>query len=194
VEHQIPWRVSLLGRGNLLIAVAIPVNACSNVLAAMGVFSVERAGDSILFTMLLGALLAYLSWTSGRGILQARPWAFQRTCTAGGITFGYTIAGILEMAMSGRDRTLLILFRHRSEDWWDWSFSLFQNSALREIPLMAWWVIGVGTVLRHRLPGAPARLWDRASQGLGLVFCYTWIGGTARSLQMCLDTGLSSQR
>jgi hypothetical protein len=178
----------------MLIGVILPIGAIANVLAALRVFSVDWAGDSIVLTMVLGVLLGYLSWSSGRGILLGRPWAFQKTCIAGGMIFGYTIVGILVMATSGRDRVLLILIRHGSEDWWDWSLSHFQHSALREIPLMAWWVLGVGTIFRHPLPGAPPKLWDRASAAIGLVFCYTLIGMGARFIHVLFDTALSSQR
>ena len=84
MAHQLPWGVRVLGWGNIVIGIILPLGACMNVLAALKVFSVDWAGDSVILTLVLGALLGYLSWSSGRAILLARPGAFERTCTAGG--------------------------------------------------------------------------------------------------------------
>ena len=194
MDRKGEWRIQVLGWGNVVIGVAAPVTAAVNVLAAMGVFSVEWAGQSVFLTAFLGATLGYLNGSSGWSILRGRPDAFGRSCIAGGLTFGYTIVGILVMATSGRDRALLILIRHGSENWWDWSLSHFQNSALRELPLMAWWVLGFGTLLRYRLAGAPERMSDRAVQGLSATFLLALLGAALRQAHLILDTMLYSQR
>ncbi len=188
------WRLSLLGWGSMLVGAAMPLGAFMNVLVAMQFFSLDWAGDSIFLTVLLGSVLGYVNWSCGRGILSARLWAFDRSCVAGGMTFGYTVFGIVEMATSGRDRTLLILIRHGSENWWDWSFSHFQNSALRETPFLAWSVMGIGAILRYPMPGAPDRFWSRVTRALGLIPGFIVIGMAGRSLHLAFDSLLSSQR
>jgi hypothetical protein len=189
-----PWRVKVLAWGNVAIGFATPIAVGVNLLAALGVFSVEWAKGSIILAILLGSILGYLTWSSGCDILWARPRAFNRTCVAGGLTFGYTFMGILIMRTAGIDRGLEILIRHGSQDWWNWSLSHFQNSALREIPLMAWWVLGLGTVARHQIRGAPKKTRDRIIKGLGLAFGCAIVGGLARVIQLAQDTLLSSQR
>lgn len=188
------WRVAVLGWGNLVIGALIPLSAGINVLAAMRVFRVAWAGESIFLTAFLGAVLGSLHWVSGRNILKERAGAFVWSCVAGGLTFGYTVLGIHVMATSGRDRSLLILIRHGSEDWWDWSLSHFQNSALREIPVLAWWVLGFGTLIRYRLLGASERLRDRAVEGLCFGVFFGAIGAILRLYHLFMDTMLVSQR
>jgi hypothetical protein len=189
-----PWRVRVLAWGNVAIGFATPIAVGVNLLGALGVFSVEWARGSIILAILLGSILGYLTWSSGCDILRARPRAFNRTCVAGGLTFGYTFMGILIMRTAGIDRGLEILIRHGSQDWWNWSLSHFQNSALREIPLMAWWVLGLGTVVRYQIPGAPKNTWDRIVKVLGLALGCAMVGGLARVIQLAEDTLLSSQR
>lgn len=195
MQQTTPWRVWVLAWGNVVIGVAFPIAAFTNILAALRVFTVDWAGESVVLTAILGAVLGFLHWSSGWGILRSRPWAYQRTCATEGMAFGYTMAGILEMATSGRDRSLLILIRHGSEDWWNWSFSHFQNSVFREFPIMAWCVLGIGTILRYPLPGCPKSPWDRITGALGMVFSFTVIGVIARAIHMGVDGQiLSSQR
>jgi hypothetical protein len=184
----------VLGWGNLVIGIATPIGVGGNILTALGVFSVEWARGSIFVATLLGSMLGYLTWSSGRDILRARPRAFSRTCIAGGLTFGYTFMGIVIMRTAGIDRGLEILIRNGSEEWWNWTLSHFQNSALREIPLLAWWVLGLGTVVRYQIPGAPKKTWDRTIKLLGPALGYAIVGGLARVIQLAQDTLLSSQR
>jgi hypothetical protein len=102
--------------------------------------------------------------------------------------------GILIMTTAGIDRGLEILIRHGSEDWWDWSLSHFQNSALRETPLLPWWELGLGTVVRFQLPRAPKTTRERMIEGLGLAFICAVVGGLTRAIQLAQDTLLGSQR
>jgi|SRR5579862_3895440 len=194
MDQEHPWRVSVLGWGNLVLGIAIPTFAWINVLAALGVFSVQWAGEAMILTALLGSALGCLHLASGWTILKGRPAALGWSILAGGLTFGYTVLGILEMSTAGRDGLLLILIRHGSEDWWDWSFSHFQNSALREIPLMAWWVIGFGTLARYPVPGSPKMVWERLFRIGGWGFFLALFGAIARLFQLTVDTSLYSQR
>jgi hypothetical protein len=189
-----PWRVTLLGAGNLVLGVLIPVACWVNVLAASQVFSAQWAGEPMVFTAILGSLLGVLHWASGRAVLGGKVGAFRLCCLAGGLTFGYTLFGILVMATVGRDRSVLILIRHGSETWWDWSLSHFQNSALREFPVVIWWVIGFGTLVRHRLPGSPGTPWRRLSGILGWGFFLALAGAFLRQFQLLTDTSIYSQR
>jgi hypothetical protein len=194
MERRRHWRVTLLGRGNLVIGIATPVVLLINILGALKVFSIEWAAGSIVIASLVGSILGYLTWRSGRALLRGDPAAFGGTCVAGGLSLGYTVAGIWIMTTAGIDRGLEILIRHGSEDWWNWSLSHFQNSSLREIPLMAWWVLGLGTILRYRLAGAPEKTGDRMSSGLWRILPCALAGGIARIIQLAQDTLLASQR
>jgi hypothetical protein len=173
---------------------ATPLGVLINILAALKVFSVEWAKGSIAIATLVGSVLGYLTWSSGRSLLRGDAAAFRRTCLAGGLSLGYTIAGIWIMTTAGIDRGLEILIRHGSENWWNWSLSHFQNSSLLEIPLMTWWVLGLGTVLRYRLSGGPQTGKDRLAQGLWLILLCMVGGGVARLIQLAQDTLLASQR
>lgn len=193
VPHQ-PWRIEVLARGNLFLAIVIPAAGWMNVLGALRAFSATYAGEPMVFTAILGTILGGLHWISGRSIRNAHPRAFLSSLIAGGLTFGYTVFGMLVMATEGRDRLLLILIRHSSENWWDWSFSHFQNSSLREIPLMAWWVFGFGTLGRYRLPGSPQTMTDRFIQ-IGAMGFFLAVGGAiVRWYQIMSDVMLYSQR
>ncbi|MBI3855570.1 MAG: hypothetical protein HY293_07740 [Planctomycetes bacterium] len=183
-----------LGWGNLALGLAAPLSIAFNILAALDVFSVEWAGRSIVLSTLLGAFIGWMTWRSGRRILDRHPEAFSATCIAGGGSLGYTIVGILVMATAGRDRALEILIRHGSENWWDWSLSHFQNSSLREIPILTWWVYGIGTVIRFRLPGSATCVRERFVAAVGLSFFCALMGAIARFAQLAQDTLLSSQR
>lgn len=194
LRPRYPLRVKALLWGNLAIGVLTPIGNGFNILGALGVFSVEWAAGSILCAVVFSSVLGYLTWTSGWRILDAHPNAFQRTCVAGGLTLGYTGTGILILTTAGIDRGLEILIRHGSQDWWNWSLSHFQNSGLREIPLLAWWIFALGTVVRYRLQGASGRMWDRFTEMLFDVSIYVIAGYFARVIQLAKDTLLSSQR
>jgi hypothetical protein len=193
VAPKQPWRVPLLGWGNQVIGVLLPIGSASHILSGLEVFSWTWARESIILTALLGLGLGYLNWSAGRAVLKRRDWAFQRTCTAAGMMIGYSAVGMLIFAGQGLDGTLLIVIRHGSENWWNWSLDHFQNSAIQEIPLLAWSVFSVGTVVRHRLPGAPARLGERLGLAVGICFCFVVIGGLVRPLHLGAGM-LSSQR
>jgi hypothetical protein len=194
VAPKQPWRVPLLGWGNQVVGVLIPIGAVSNIVTGLRVYSFDWAWDSVLVAALLGLGLGYLHWSSGRAVLRGRPWAFQRTCMAGGMMIGFTAAGMLILAAQRLDHSLLVFIRHGSDHWWDWSFDHFQNSALREMPVLAWEVCALGTVVRHRLPGAPAFIRERLGLAVALSFCYVVMGGIARHLQLGTGALLSSQR
>lgn len=194
MKRKAPWRVRVLGWGNLALGVATPLGIWFNILAALRVFSVDWAGGSIVIATLLGAVIGCLTGRSGWGILHARPWAFKATCMAGGLTLGYTCMGIMILVSSDYGRGLEILIRHGSEDWWDWSLSHFQNSAVREIPMLAWWILGFGTMIRFRHPGWPGSARERFAHGFPLVFCFLLIGAISRTFQLAQDHLLSSQR
>jgi hypothetical protein len=183
-----------MGWGNLALGIATPIAILSNIVAGLEVFSLSWAGDAIFLAIILGSILGYLTGRSGWGILKGKPWAFRRTCIVGGLTLGYTFTGILVMVTQGIDRGLPVLFRHGSENWWDWTLSHFQNSPLREIPLFIWWVLVLVTVLQYRLYGAPETTRDRIVQGVRLIFWMSVFGLFARLLQMSQDSLLSSQR
>jgi len=189
-----PWRLKVLAWGNLFIGVITPIGVVLNILAALEVFSAEWASGSILLAAFFGAIFGYLTGRSGWGILHRQIWAYKTTCIAGGFTLGYVIFGISIMTISGRDRGLEILIRHGSQDWWNWSLSHFQHSVLREIPLLVWWVLGLGTLVRYPLPWGPKALKDRVIDGLGPVAGYGLLGCIARCFQLAQDTLLSSQR
>jgi len=194
MDEPIPWRVRVLGWGNIFIGVVTPVGIALNILSALRVFSLEWAGGSIGLAAVLGAVLGFLSWRSGRSLLKGHPGAYRWTLIAGSLTLGYTFVGILVMVTCGIDRDLLILMLNGSNYWWNWSLSHFQSSALREIPVLVWWVVGLGTLVRHPVPGAPVRLADRLVSVTTGVFCLGMIGGFARILQMSQDVLLSSER
>lgn len=183
----------LLGWGNVALGLGTPLSIGFNILAALDVFSFEWARGNIFIATLLGAVLGSLSWRSGWEILNSRASSLTTTCIAAGLTLGYTGMGILIMTTAGIDRGLQILIRHGSEDWWDWTLSHFQNSCLLEIPVFAWWLLGLCTVIRYRLPGWPEKTWDRLIRGLTLAFCFIVIGAMSRSFQMANDL-LASQR
>jgi hypothetical protein len=193
-EQPPHWRVRVLAWGNLALAAATPIGVLVNILAALNVFSVEWAQGSIFLASLFGLVLGTVTGASGWAIRRNRPGAFKLTCIAGGLTVGYTVMGISTMLTAGLDRTLEILIRHGSDNWWDWSLSHFQNSVLRETPILAWWILALGTAVRFRLPGAPEKMKDRVGNGLVVVFVCAMVGGIARFLQLAQDTLLSSQR
>lgn len=188
------WRVTLLGWGNQVIGIATAIGVLVHVLAALKVFSLEWAAVSIVLASILGSILSYLTWRSGRALLRGEAGAFRRTCIAGGMSLGYSLAGIAILTSAGIDRDLEILIRHGSDDWWDWSLSHFQSPSLVEIPLMAWWIVGLGTVLRFRLPGGPEKGRDRVSDGLWLVLPFALVGCMARLIQLAQDTSLYISR
>lgn len=189
-----PWRIPLLGWGNQVVGVLAPIGAFSNILQGLRVFSFRWAGEDIVLTTLLGLGLGYLHWSSGRAVLHRRPWAYQRTCAAAGAMIGYTSVGMLFLLASGLDRSLINFIRHGSDDWWDWSLDHFQNSAVREIPVLAWSVFSLGTVVRHRFASAPERIGDRIGLGFSISFCWLMIAGLGRFLQIGSGGLLSSQR
>jgi hypothetical protein len=65
---------------------------------------------------------------------------------------------------------------------------------VRELPLLVWWILGLGTAVRWRLPGAPEGLGERLLDVLRYAFGLGLLGGIARALQVAMDTRLSSNR
>jgi len=194
MKHDRPWRVSILGWGNMLIGVFRPLSALLNILGALRVFRFEYASGSIFIATFLGLALGFLNWRSGWGILRDRPWAFKQTCVAGGFTFGYTFFGTFVMTTAGANGDLIILLDFGSRWWLTWTLSHFQDSCLREIPLMCWWVFGIGTVVRHCVSGAPESVRNRFIAALRLVFPFVLLGIGARMFQCMEDALLYSQR
>lgn len=194
MNPQTPWRLKVLAWGNLFIAVVTPIGVVFNILGALKVFSVEWSFSSIMAASLLGSILGSLTGLSGWGIMYRRTWAHSITWIAGSLTLGYVIHGMLLMTTEGLDRGLLILIRHGSQDWWDWSLSHFQDSVLREIPLLAWWVCGLGTVIRYPLPGAAPTLPWRLFNACGWLVPLGLLGAVARVFQLICDSSLYSQR
>lgn len=194
MEQKPHWRIAVLGWGNLVLAIATLIGTLVNILAALEVFSVQWSSDSIFLAVFFGGTLGVLTGLSGRAVLRRRPNAFKVTCSAGGLTLGYALMGVFVMLTAGIDRTREILIRHGSDAWWDWSLSHFQHSVLRETPVIAWWILALGTLIRYPLPGGPQKLRDRLGQGGILLFGFGLIGAVARCIQMAQDTLLSSQR
>jgi len=194
MEQKPHWRIRVLGWGNLVIAAATAIGLLMNILAALNVFSAQWSQNSILLALTFEGGLAYLAGASGWAILHRMPGAFKVTCIAGGAMLGYALMGVSLMLTAGLDRTTEILIRHGSDSWWDWSLSHFQHSVLRETPVIAWWILALGTLIRYPLPGGPQKLGERLRQGGILLFCLGLSGALARCIQMAQDTLLSSQR
>jgi hypothetical protein len=194
MEQKPHWRVPALGWGNLVLAVATLIGTLINILAALEVFTATWSQGSIAMAIVFGGTLGYLTGLSGRAVLQRRKNAFKLTCVAGGLTLGYALMGVFLMLTAGIDRTTEILIRHGSDNWWDWSLSHFQHSVLRETPVIAWWILTLGTLIRYPLPGGPQKLGDRIGEGWLLLFCFGLVGALARCIQLAQDTLLSSQR
>lgn len=194
MAEKLHWRVQVLAWGNIVLAGATIIGLIANLLSALQVFSVEWSQGSIVLAVLFGGTLACLTGSSGWAVLKNRPGAFKLSCIAGGLTIGYAGAGILIMLTFGLDRTLEILVRHGSENWWNWSLSRFQHSVLRETPVLAWWILCFGTLVRLPVGGAPDKMRDRLSDGFVLAACLSLVGGIARFIQLAQDTLLSSQR
>ena len=194
VEQKPHWRVPVLGWGNLVLAVALLIGTLVNILAALEVFTVQWSGTSIFMAIVFGSALGWVTGLSGRAVLQGRKNAFTLTCTAGGLTLGYALMGVWIMLTAGIDRTREILIRHGSDNWWDWSLSHFQHSVLRETPVIAWWILALGTLIRYPLPGGPQKLGQRIGAGWFRLLCFGLVGALARCIQLAQDTLLSSQR
>jgi len=194
MEQKPHWRVPVLGWGNLVLAVATLTGTLINILGALEVFTAKWAEGSIALAIVFGGTLGCLTGLSGRAVLQGRKNAFKLTCVAGGLTLGYALAGVFIMLTAGIDRTTEILIRHGSDSWWDWSLSHFQHSVLRETPVIAWWILTLGTLIRYPLPGGPQKIRDRITEGWLLLVCFGLGGAVARGIQLAQDTLLSSQR
>jgi len=188
------WRIPVLGWGNLVLAIAAMIGTLVNILAALNVFTVKWSGISIGMAIVFGGTLGVLTGLSGRAVLQRRKNAFALSCVAGGMTLGYALTGVFLMLTAGIDRTLEIVIRHGSDNWWNWSLSHFQHSVLRETPMIAWWILALGTLIRYPLPGGPEKLGDRLGKGWLLLAAFGLIGAVARCIQLAEDTLLSSQR
>lgn len=193
-QNPLSRRLLILGWGNVVIALVMPLKLLYLYLRALQVFSPSYGSGSYGVTGILSIGLGFLAGCSGRGILKVRPWATKMTCIAAGVWLGYTIDGIYTLAVHGTERQLLFVIRNGSEYWWNWSISHFEDSGMIEIPFLVWWVYGVGTILRSQFPGAPVDPGTRVIRGLLLVVGFAFMGALMREFQILVDTSLYSTR